>query len=320
MPRVSVIIPTYNRAAFVYEAIDSVLGQTFQDLEVIVIDDGSTDDTASVLAAYGERILVHRQANAGVSAARNKGIELAGGEWVAFLDSDDRWLPDKLRRQMDFIDAHPAIVADTVNAKFVNLPEERADNSFANCGFAPAQPDGVLDRPFLTQLQHSSVAVPPAIVCRKAAAVRAGLFDTRLPISEDYDFMCRLALQGPWGYHCEPLIEVLRRQEAQVHLSRERLSNAVRSFTALKTIYQGLGAQASLTPAEKDAVNVLLARTLYGLGMGLLAEGRCRQARAELRQSGSLCGGRNVMVAIILSRLPGFCAQWLVRIWRRLKN
>lgn len=321
MPRVSVIIPTYNRADYVCEAIDSVLAQTFQDIEVIIVDDGSTDRTQEVLEAYEDRIRVYRQDNAGVSAARNKGIELAYGDWIAFLDSDDRWLPEKLQRQMAFIAAHPDVVGHTVNSKFVNLPDEKADNSFANCGFFPEKEEDVLTRPFLTQLVHSSVAMPPAFMCRKEAAVRAGLFDTRLSISEDYDFLCRMAAQGPWGYCRRELIEVLRREETMSHLSNSRLSDSVRSYTALKYVYHKFLKELSLTAEESVAVRQLQAKTLFGLGTGLLAEGQCLQARSELQEGMVLAdNSRKFKIAIFISHLPAICAKWLMRAWRGVKR
>src|SRR5690242_13806787 len=95
-PLISVVIPTFNRARCVANAVDSVLVQTFKDCEVIVVDDGSTDATAEVLKGYGNRVRVIQQSNRGVSAARNAGIRSARGEWIAFLDSDDIWNPDKL--------------------------------------------------------------------------------------------------------------------------------------------------------------------------------------------------------------------------------
>jgi len=101
-PRISVIIPTFNRAAWVREAVDSVLAQTFQDFELLVVDDGSTDETGAGLAPYGDRLRYLYQVRQGVSAARNRGLELAAGEWITFLDSDDLWLPRKLETQVDF--------------------------------------------------------------------------------------------------------------------------------------------------------------------------------------------------------------------------
>lgn len=100
MPKVSVIIPAYNAEDFIREAVDSALAQTHRDIEVIVVDDSSTDDTPLILKGYGDRILVHRQANTGVAGARNTGARLSTGEWVAFLDADDVWRPAKLERQL----------------------------------------------------------------------------------------------------------------------------------------------------------------------------------------------------------------------------
>lgn len=106
-PRVSVVIPTYNRQTLVLEAIESVLGQTFKDFEIIVVDDGSTDETSIRLRPYLDRIIYHVQKNQGVAAARNTGIRLSQGEFICFLDSDDLWLPAKLAKQISFADAHP---------------------------------------------------------------------------------------------------------------------------------------------------------------------------------------------------------------------
>src|SRR5574340_444159 len=107
---VSVIIPTYNRAALVPEAVASVLGQTWREFEVLVVDDGSTDGTLAALAPYAGQIrFLRRESRGGVSAARNTGIAAARGEWLAFLDSDDLWRPEKLARQMAYLLARPGL-------------------------------------------------------------------------------------------------------------------------------------------------------------------------------------------------------------------
>ncbi len=109
MPKVSVIIPTYNRAHFLCEALDSALSQTFKDFEIIIVDDGSTDNTKQVLEKYGSRIYYIYQENKGRAEARNTGIRRAKGEHIAFLDDDDIWLPNKLEKQVFFLDARPDI-------------------------------------------------------------------------------------------------------------------------------------------------------------------------------------------------------------------
>ena len=107
MAKVSVIIPTYNRAQVVGEAIDSVLSQTYNDLELIVVDDGSQDETRSVVSSYNSQVTYLHQEHQGVSAARNRGIELARGKYLSFLDSDDLWLKEKLYLQMEGMKSDP---------------------------------------------------------------------------------------------------------------------------------------------------------------------------------------------------------------------
>ena len=108
MPRVSVVIPTYNCEQFLDRTIDSALRQTYQDFEIIVVDDGSTDGTQSLVAGYGKAVRYVYQPNQGASAARNTALSQASGEFIAYLDADDLWLPEKLARQVEFLDAHPA--------------------------------------------------------------------------------------------------------------------------------------------------------------------------------------------------------------------
>lgn len=119
-PLVSVVMPAFNVAWCVRRAIDSVLTQTYLRHEIIVIDDGSTDDTASVLASYGDRIRVISQTNRGMSAARNRGIDAARGTLVAFLDADDYWLSEKLARQVELLQRRPEVGFCSTAASVVN--------------------------------------------------------------------------------------------------------------------------------------------------------------------------------------------------------
>ena len=113
------IIPTYNRSQMVQEAIDSVLEQDFTDYELIVVDDGSNDNTPEILAGYGQRIKVLHQSNKGVSAARNFGIAAASGQLIALLDSDDLWLPRKLATQVTFFEDNPIVVINQTQERWI---------------------------------------------------------------------------------------------------------------------------------------------------------------------------------------------------------
>lgn len=195
-PAVSVIIPTYNRGWILREAVDSVLNQDFTDFELIVVDDGSTDDTGEILAAYGRSVIVLRQPNQGVSAARNRGIAEARAQLVALLDSDDLWLPQKLSRQVDFFKINPeALICQTEetwvrNGVRVN-PKKR-------------------HRKFSGMIFEASLALclvsPSAVMMRRELFDRVGLFDQRLPACEDYDLWLRVSCRYPVYLIDEPLI------------------------------------------------------------------------------------------------------------------
>src|ERR1700734_1651503 len=126
-PKVSVVIPTYNRAAEVPKAIESALAQTLSDLEVIVVDDGSSDDTGKILRnTFGDRVRYFSQANQGASVARNRGVEEARGEWIAFLDSDDLWDKQKLEWQFRALEQFgPQCAACYTDTRLLNHPETR---------------------------------------------------------------------------------------------------------------------------------------------------------------------------------------------------
>ena len=136
-PRVSIIVPTYNRAGLIGRAIESVRTQTFSDWELIVVDDGSTDGTPAVVESYrpqlGTRLVVLAQTHGGASTARNTGIEHAQGEFVAFLDSDDEFLPEKLARQIQLLEREPALDFVYSDYAYIDLAGVRHPSAFAEC-------------------------------------------------------------------------------------------------------------------------------------------------------------------------------------------
>lgn len=195
-PNVSVIIPTYNRGWILTEAIDSVLAQDYEDYELIVVDDGSTDNTREILDAYGQDIIVLRQANKGVSAARNRGIVEAGGQLVAFLDSDDLWLPRKLSRQVDFFKLNPAAVINQTEEIWIR------NGVRVNPKDRHRKPSGMI---FERSLGLCLIS-PSAVMIKKPLFDAVGVFDENLPACEDYDLWLRVSCRYPVHLIDTPLI------------------------------------------------------------------------------------------------------------------
>lgn len=222
-PKVSVIIPTYNRATDVQNAINSVLCQTFTDFEVVVVDDGSSDDTGKILREiYGDRIRYQFQANQGLSGALNTGLAQARGEWVAFLDSDDLWEKEKLEWQFKALERFGAQCgACYTDVGFFNYPETRTMFELADdnerhqeeMGLSPnvlklvARPGGA-----------GMVVCICSILARADLVKRAGGFDRSLRFGMDSDFLFRLAMLTNFCYVNRRLVLVDRSPGEQRHV------------------------------------------------------------------------------------------------------
>ena len=290
MPRVSVIIPTYNRAALVQEAVASVLAQTYRDFELLVVDDCSTDATREALAAWGGEIQVLRlPARRGVSVARNAGIAAARGEWLAFLDSDDLWLPEKLARQMAFVQAHPQFLLSQTEETWVrrgvrvNPPRTHKKEG---------------GRIFLRSLERCLVSPSAAVLHRRLIEEHGG-FDPSLPAAEDYDLWLRLSWRYEVGLLPEPL--VIKRGGHEDQLSRQWGLDRFRIQALLKIL-----AEPDLPSSYGEAVRRTLARkcAIYAQGCekrGKMAESRhYRQMGADI---GNLPGVQAVLSGFNLSVL-----------------
>jgi glycosyltransferase involved in cell wall biosynthesis len=188
MPSVSVIIPTFNRSRWLIRAIRSVLNQTFRDYEVIVVDDGSSDDTYQALIPSMPMIrYVRQQVNRGVSAARNSGIRRADAPWIAFLDSDDYWLEDKLSIQMEFLERNPGTLACQTEEIWIR------DGRRVNPRTRHRKPSGDI---FAQSLKLCLVS-PSSVVLKRSLLNEIGLFDESLPAAEDYDLWLRISCRYP---------------------------------------------------------------------------------------------------------------------------
>jgi glycosyltransferase involved in cell wall biosynthesis len=195
-PAVSVIIPTYNRGWILPEAIDSVLAQDFVGFELIVVDDGSTDNSREILDSYGRDIIVLHQENKGVSAARNRGIAESSANLIAFLDSDDLWLRQKLTRQVGFFNTNPDVLICQTEEAWVR------NGVRVNPGNRHQKLSGMIFEPSLALCLVS----PSAVMIRKILFDKVGLFDERLPACEDYDLWLRISSRYPVYLIDEPLI------------------------------------------------------------------------------------------------------------------
>ncbi|MHB8067937.1 MAG: glycosyltransferase family 2 protein [Desulfobaccales bacterium] len=259
----SVIIPTYNRAALVQEAAASVLAQTYRDFELLVVDDGSTDGTPDTLAAYGEEIQVLRlPARGGVSAARNRGIHAAQGEWLAFLDSDDLWLPEKLARQMAFMAAHPRLLLSQTEETWVRRGL-RVNPPRTHCK------EG--GRIFLRSLERCLVS-PSAVVLHRDLIEAHGGFDESLPAAEDYDLWLRLSWRYEVGLLPEPLI--IKRGGHADQLSGQWGLDRYRIQALLKLL-----AEPDLPAPYRDAARRTLARKCAIYAQGCEKRGKTAESR-----------------------------------------
>jgi glycosyltransferase involved in cell wall biosynthesis len=205
MPKVSVIIPTYNRANLITDTIQSVLEQSFRDFEIIVIDDGSTDNTREIVSAFPVRYF--RQENQGVAAARNKGIEAAQGEYIALLDSDDILLESTLRKGVEVLDSYPQVAfsygqAYLMDEKGVII---RLRNQNGKQPYVRVREGSEEIKELLTR---GNYICTPTVLARRRYLYDVGLFDTTFRYgSEDFDLLVRLAKKYAVAYIAEPLVK-----------------------------------------------------------------------------------------------------------------
>ncbi len=191
MPKVSVVIPAYNCEKFISTAIESVLSQTYGDYEVIVVNDGSTDKTDEVLSRYASKIKKIYQPNKGPAEARNTGIANSEGEYVAFLDQDDAWLPDKLRMQVEVMEKNDKLGLVYTDTYVLKDKEFNNANSLCRRSFQIRKPHrgAVLEYLFLGNFIATS-----SVMVRKECFSEIGMFDPSVVPSEDYDRWLRIAV------------------------------------------------------------------------------------------------------------------------------
>ena len=267
-PRVSVILPTHNRAPLLREAIESVLAQTFFDWELVVVDDGSTDGTTESVRLLAEkvgRIRYLRQEKKGVSAARNRGVAEASGEWVAFLDDDDLWLPEKLEKQLAFASQHPEC----------GFLYGRADVVDEEGQTVASTPSGSPKTTLEGLVQENTIPILTVLV-RKSLIQAVGGFDESLDVAEDYDLWLRLTRETSFGF-----------QNEQLGTYRERFrivpETAARHYQAKARVLGKLAAVVRETPLYPTVIRRLVGQQ-YLSSLLFLLKGETEEARVSLKK------------------------------------
>jgi glycosyltransferase involved in cell wall biosynthesis len=285
MPRVSVVIPTYNYGRYLGEAVSSVLGQTFPDFECIVVDDGSNDETGRVLASFTDpRMVIDRTPRLGVSGARNRGVDLSRGDLIAFLDADDRWRPGKLERQVAILDKEP-----DVDMVFTNFLRFTAEEGFLPDQFSYVPELGEVPRrataggglviegnpfDFLIGAREAAAWVPTVAVRRTAAeGIR---FPPGVRVGEDLHYLLHVAWKcRALAYLPDPQVEV-RRHGNNAYEARDIPAHVVRVLRMME-------GEASF--AGRSSFRRRLGRELAALGSRLASQGEFTRAVEALAGS-----------------------------------
>jgi glycosyltransferase involved in cell wall biosynthesis len=299
--RVNVIIPCHNAARYLGEALESVLRQTHAETTAIVVDDGSIDATAGVARAFGDRVTVIRQANSGVSAARNRGLDAADGDCVAFLDADDRWHPEKVSRQIAFLAGHP-------ECGLVHTAIRHIDAS----GSVTGRPHNIVWRRQTTGdclpvlLARNTITTSSVLLRREI--VRDERFLTGLHAAEDWDLWLRLASRTQLGYLDEELTDY-----------RFHDSNTIRQVEMMLTgeltvIDRALARE--VLPAHRSAAGDRRRRVLAALGDVAYEREDMARARQFYRQAGRPVDSDG-LVRYVAAWLPQFVRRPARTCWRR---
>ena len=214
---ISVIIPTYNRAGTILRSVNSVLNQTYKDLELLIIDDGSTDNTKELLEQINDDRIryIYLGANSGASNARNAGVSYALGEWIAFQDSDDAWKPEKLEKQMQLALEHPEY--NLIYSSFINHVFDGSTIYF------PSKPyPGIMEGEMYSSLLLCNVIGAPTMLIKRDAFLQSGGFDTNYNSLEDWEFVIRFSKNNLIGFVPDYLMDV--------YISNDGISSRVGAY------------------------------------------------------------------------------------------
>ena len=267
-PLVSVIIPTYNRNNIISRAIDSVIKQTYDNIEIIVVDDGSTDNTKQILRQFRGKVKYIYKINGGVSSARNKGIEEAKGELIAFLDSDDYWMPDKIEKQIKYLIINKERSGVLTNYEFV---DNGSLLKVVNIEFIVNNGDVQLVR-LINNLQTMCT-----ILMKKEVFSKVGYFDEKVKTAEDIDMLLRIVSMYNIGSINESLVKV--------YVDNQSLATKLFTGNRLIAIRKIKEYNPYFYSHNKRLINSIIAKLLYNYGKDLLWEMHIKDGRKQLIES-----------------------------------
>lgn len=276
-PKISIVIPAYNVGPFIAQTMESVFAQTFTDYEVIVVNDGSpdTEELEHALEPYQDRIHYIKQENRGAGAARNEALRAARGDFIAFLDADDLWLPHYLERQEQFLQSgdYDFVYADALLF---------GDSPLAGRTFMETAPS-TGEVSFLSLITHRCAITTSGVVARKSLIFAVGLFDEGLRNSQDFDLWLRLVRHGARAaYQKEVLIKYRCRKESLSGDEVNRIARQIRVYQKILDAYE-------LTAQERNEVARVLERikALHELELSkaYLSQGRFSEARLALNKA-----------------------------------
>ena len=294
-PSVSIVIPAYNVAPYIAETLDGVLAQTFTDFEVIVINDGSRDEDEleRALAPYLDRICYVRQENSGAAAARNRGVQQARGEYVAFLDGDDVWKPDYLEAQMKFVREgdYDLVYADALLF---------GDSPVAGKTYMETSPS-VGPVTFLSLVRGKSHVITSGVVARRQALIDAGLFDESLRNAQDFELWARLARRGArLAYQRKVLLSYRCREDSLSGNMMNRIAREIRVYRYIADTYD-------LTPAERAELSRVMELQLGAIDLAsgklYLLGNEFDEARSAFERAHDVLGGWKLGMAVLMLRV-----------------
>lgn len=304
-PIVSVIIPTFNYDKFIGEALKSVFEQTLKDFEIIVIDDGSTDNTKEIVESFGEKVRYFYQPRKGPASARNKGIRESKGVFVAFLDADDVWLPTKLEKQVNLFGDNPrlgmaltdnflfdeaGIYRDYVNKKRYLLTGDVVANIFINSG-----------------------VVTPTVMVRRDVFDKVGLFEENLYIAEDDNMWIRIAVEYEVGIVDESLAKIRDHRGRTMRVSDKLIESVEQNIELLSNKY-GPKVASQIKPLAAHKYNQIY----FSQGYGQFEQGNYKQARGLFKKALKVNpGNRKTIIYMFATYMPGW-SHSLLRLVKRI--